>query len=104
MGKSLSSGVGWSEVTNLMAALQGIHECTVELTITTGGQGHNGLLAFMAYAWVPTVEAHQTREIGRVSGTWPDKRHPSVESAVFNAMYDLDRDIGRQYAQKPLPE
>jgi len=100
VGKYSSHGVGWSEVTQLMAGLQGIHECTVELTVTTGGQGHNGLLAFTVLAWVPTVEAHHTREVGKLMRSWPDKTHPTLESAVFNALYDLDREIGKHYEQQ----
>jgi hypothetical protein len=87
-----------------MAGLEGIHECTVELTVTTGGKGHNGLLNFTASAWIPTVEAHQTKELGKVTGRWPNKVHPTLDNAVFNALYDLDRVIGRNYSQAQLPE
>lgn len=102
MGKYGSGAVDWIDVTTLMTGLQGIHECNVELTITTGTQGHNGMLSFTVLAWTPTVEAHQIRTIAEVKKSWPDKVHPTFDSAVFAALYELDRAIGKAYEQKKI--
>ena len=102
MGKYTSAGIDWIDVTTLMCGLQGIHEVNVELTITTVTQGHSGLLRISALAWTPTVEAHGTKEIAQVAGSWPDSVHPSFDSAVFALLYELDRAIGKSYEQTKI--
>lgn len=104
MSKFMNSGITWTDVAALLTGLQGIHECRVEVVITVLTQGHNGMLDFTVSAWVPTVEAQHTRMIAEVKGTWPNKTHPTFDSCLFNAAYDLDRAIGRAYAQEPLQE
>jgi hypothetical protein len=98
-----SSGIEWGDVKNLWMALEGIHELTVELTVSTRSGCAGGKLATTLIAWVPSVEAHHTTEVAKIDGGWPDGVRPSFASYVFNALYDLDRAIGRAYAQKELP-
>jgi len=95
MGKLLSSGISWSDVTYLWQGLEGIHECKVELTVLIGIAPGSHSLDFTVSAWEPTVEAHQTKVIAEVKGTWPDRMHPTFDSCIFNAIYELDRRIGR---------
>jgi hypothetical protein len=102
MGKLLNSGISWSDVTYLWEGLQTIHECTVELTVLTGGLPGGHSLSFTILAWVPTVEAHQTKTIAKTSGIWPDRTHPTFDSCIFNALYTLDREVGRNYEQKEI--
>lgn len=101
MGKS-QIGIDWIDVTTLMTGIQGIHELTVELTVTTGIQGHNGLLNFTVLAWVPTVEPQQTKTVAEVKGQWPDRKHPSFDSCVFAALYELDHAISKAYEQQKI--
>lgn len=103
MGKLLNSGITWSDVTYLLEGLQNIHELTVELTVLIRTPAGAHLLDYTLLAWVPTVEAHQTKVIAEIKGTWPDKTHPTFDSCIFNAGYDLDRAIGRHYAQVEIP-
>lgn len=103
MGKSLS-GIDWIDVATLMNGLESIHEVSIEWTVSTPTRGAGGLLAFTVYAWTPTVEAQQTREIARISGIWPDKERPTFDGYVFNKLYELDKLIGQAYAQKELTE
>ncbi len=63
-----SSGIDWMDVKNLWSALEGIHELTVELTVTTRSQQPGGALAISMIAWVPTVEAHRTKEVAKIDG------------------------------------
>lgn len=102
MGKLLNSGINWSDVTYLWQGLEVIHECKVELTVLTGTVPGSHSLDFTASAWVPTVEAHQTSVLAEVKGSWPDRTHPTFDSCIFNALYELDRRIGRVDFQKPL--
>jgi len=102
MGKSLNSGITWSDVTYLLLGLEGIHECRVELTVLTGGGPGLNSLDYTISAWVPTVEAHQTKTIAVVRGSWPDRTHPTFDNCIFNAAYQLDREIGRNYEQKEI--
>jgi hypothetical protein len=104
MSKLTIGGIDWTDVGTLMSGLQGIHECTVELTVRTVGQRHSGSLATTALAWIPTFDAAQTLTIGELTREWPNKTHPTFDNFVFNLLYDLDREIGRQYAQAKLPE
>jgi hypothetical protein len=96
MGKP-TNGIEWVDVVTLMHGLEGIHEVRVELTVSTVGGQVSGTLAFTVLAWVPTVEAHHTQQVGVVTRQWPDRVHPSFVGAVFNALYDLDREIGKAY-------
>jgi len=93
------NGIDWTDVILLMVGLEGIHECRVELTVTAGGQAHNGMLSTTALAWIPTVEPQHTKEIAKVVKEWPDRTHPTYDSFVFNLLYDLDRAIGQVYRQ-----
>jgi hypothetical protein len=95
MGKYLNSGITWSDVTYLLVGLQTIHECTVELTVLTGGPVGSHSLVFTVSAWRPTVEAHQTQVVAEFKGDWPDRDHPTFDSCIFNALYQLDRLIGK---------
>lgn len=103
MGKFLNSGITWSDVTYLWEGLAGIHECNVELTVVLGSRAGGHSLSFTVLAWIPTVEAHQTKVIAKVTGVWPDRSHPTFDSCIFNAMYSLDREIGRNYEQLEIP-
>lgn len=96
------SVIDWIDVTTLMTGINGIHEVTVELTVTAGSQGHNGLLNYTVLAWVPTVEPQQTRVVAEVKGSWPNRNYPSFDSEVFNALYKLDYEISKAYDQRPL--
>jgi len=98
-----SSGIEWMDVKNLWSALEGIHELLVELTVTTRSRQPGGVLAITLIAWVPSVEAHHTTEVAKIDGFWPDGVRPTFASYVFNALYDLDRAIGKAYSQKELP-
>lgn len=100
MGKFLNSGITWSDVIYLIEGLQTIHECTVELTVLTRSCLGEHSLDFTVSAWIPTVEAHQTKVIAESKGSWPDKSHPTFDSCIFNACYELDRLIGRHYTQQ----
>jgi len=102
MGKSWNSGITWSDVTYLMLGLEGIHECRVELTVLTSGVPGTHSLDYTISAWIPTVEPQQIKTIARVKGTWPDRDHPTMDSCIFNAAYQLDREIGRNYEQKEI--
>jgi len=102
VGKLLNSGITWSDVTYLIEGLQAIHECTVELTVLTGGAPGSHSLSYTASAWVPTVEAHHTKTIAVVRGSWPDREHQTFDGCIFNAFYQLDREIGRNYEQKEI--
>jgi len=104
MSKYWNSGITWTDVALLMIALEGIHECNVELTVTTGMDAHNGAVRISLKAWMPTVEAQQTKVIASLVETWPDRDHPTFDSFVFNALYALDRRIGRNYEQKEMTE
>jgi len=102
MSKHTISGIDWTDVATLMNGIQGIHECTVELTVLTVGQRHSGTLVTTAFAWVPTVEPAQTRTLAAITREWPNKKHPTYDSFIFNILYDLDREIGREYTQAQL--
>jgi hypothetical protein len=104
MSKLWTAGITWTDVGLLLNSLEGIHECNVELIVTTGGQGHNGSVRIGLKAWVPTVEAQQTKVIATLVATWPDRDHPTFDSFVFNSLYALDRRIGLNYAQEEIPE
>jgi hypothetical protein len=104
MGKLLNSGITWSDVTYLIEGLQNIHECTVELTVLTRSQTGAHTLDFTILAWIPSVEAQETKTIAEVKGSWPDKSHPTFDSCIFNACYDLDRAIGRAWMQEEIPK
>lgn len=88
----------------LWRALEGIHELVVELIVTTRSRQVGGVLDILLVAYVPTVEKEQKKEVARIGGSWPDGVRPTFASFVFNALYELDRVIGRAYDQKPLPE
>jgi hypothetical protein len=103
MSKFLNSGITMSDVMYLLSGLESIHECRVELTVRTAGLAGNSMLDTTALAWVPTVEAQQTKTVATVTKSWPDKQHPTYDSFVFNLLYDLDREIGRAYMQEEIP-
>lgn len=99
-----SNGPDWTDVTALQEAIMGIHECNVEWTVRTVTHGAGALLSFTVLAWVDTVEAHQTKEIASVAGAWPNPRQKEFSHAVFEALYRLDNEIGKEYGQMRLTE
>jgi len=101
LAKSLMSIEG-GDIANLMKGLEGIHEVKVELTVSVAGSGLDGSLDIIALAWVPTPEAHGTKDIASVAGTWPEREQRTLTAYIFALLYELDRAIGRAYAQKDI--
>ena len=101
MGKSMMA-IDGMDLSHLMAGLEGIHELRVELTVSVAMPAGNGALDITVSAWKPTVAAHQTEEVAKVAGTWPDQEGRTLTAYAFALCYELDRAIGKAYAQQEL--
>jgi len=102
MGKSTNQP-DWTDIATMMGALEAVHECRVSLTVTTGGQGHNGQCAIGVCAAFDVIPGSERASAVQTTITWPNGHGRTFEGEVFNALYVIDFMIGEVYQQRFLP-
>lgn len=102
MGKS-TTGPDWTDVATMMSALESLHDCRVGLTVTTGGQGHNGKLITSLLATFNVLPGTQLAETVMVETTFPCVHCREMAQHVYAGLYKLDFAIGEAYQQRFLP-
>jgi len=102
LGKS-TNGPDWTDIATMMSALETLHECNVSLTVTTGGQGHNGKLSILLVATFNVLYGSSMAREVRVESSWPCKACTDMAAHVFGGLYKLDFEVGEAYQQRFLP-
>lgn len=102
MGKS-SNGPDMTDIATMMGALESLHECRVSLTVTTRGQGHNGIFHLLLSATFDVLLGSVRPSIVTVESQWPNAMGTDFEGTFFRGLYDLDFAVGEAYQQRFLP-
>lgn len=101
MGKSMN-GPDWTDVALTMSALQQVHECRVELTVTTAGVGGSGGYVLRAIARFDTLPGSDApKEVYGVA-TWPNAHLAEMPATAYRLLLELDHNIGRAYRQRNM--
>jgi hypothetical protein len=103
MGK-YSGGIGTTEAIMMMGAIEALHSCRVELTVTTGGQAHNGAATLCLQATFPVLPGSDLPKTVKVTHTWPTQAAKTFEGLFYNLCWQLDYAIQQEYEQMPLRE
>lgn len=98
MGKS-TNGPDWTGVIAMTGAIEALHGCRVEWTVTTAGQAHNGSCAIAMVASFPTLPGSELPKQVKVSGGWPNVSAKTFEGYVYNLLWQLDYGIQQAYEQ-----
>jgi hypothetical protein len=98
-----TNGPDWTDVAMLMSALQGVHNCRVELAITAPTDGHNGGLKFVATAVFDVLPNSDLPKRVKAEGTWPTGRARTLSGLAYGIVLDLDYNIGKAYEQMGIP-
>jgi len=99
-----TNGPDWTDVATMMSALESLHECSVSLTVITGGQGHNGRLTITMLATFAVLPGTELARTIVVSSTWPCVSCRELAAHVYGGLYKLDFAIGEAYQQRFLPD
>lgn len=102
MAKSMSH-LDWTDVAMMTGALEALHTCRVEWTVTARGQGHNGGLHVTMDGVFSVLPGSDLPKRVGVTGDWPSGYARSFEGLVYNLLWQLDYAIGRAYEQMELP-
>jgi len=103
MGK-YSSGIGLTEAIAMMGAIEAMHQCRVELTITTRGQAHNGCAHIVLAAAFDTLPDSDLPKVVGVEHDWPSRAVSTFEGLFYNLCWQLDYAIQQAYEQMTLTE
>ena len=103
MGK-YSTGIGLTEAIAMMGAIEAMHECRVELTVTTRGQAHNGCAHIALVATFSVLSGSDLPKRVQVDHDWPSRAATTFEGLFYNLCWQLDYAIQQAYDQLPLVE
>lgn len=101
MGKS-TNGPDWTDVAMLMSAIGSLHTCQVVLCVTADIQGHNGQLRISAEARFELLPGSSLPRVVTIVESFPGLRHKTMGDAAYNAVWQLDYQISREYEQMEL--
>ena len=101
MGK-YSGGIGLTEAIAMMGAIEAMHSCRVELTITTNGQAHNGGARIDLEATFDRLPGSDLPKVVAVTHRWPTRTATTFEGLFYNLCWQLDYAIQKAYEQLPL--
>jgi len=87
------------DVMAMVGAIEGIHNCTVTVEITTGGQGHNGLCNIRLTARFAVLPGSDLPKEVCCTGKWPSAQAKSFYGLVYNLAWQLDYAIQKAYEQ-----
>jgi len=97
-----TSGIGVTEAIAMMGAIEAMHSCHVELTITTAGSAHNGGARIVLEATFDVLPGSDLPKVVEVSHIWPTRAVTTFEGLFYNLCWQLDYAIQRAYEQMPL--
>jgi hypothetical protein len=101
MGK-YSGGIGVTESIMMMGAIEAMHGCHVELTVTTGGQAHNGACTICLRAVFDLLPGSTLPKEVKVEHKWPTRAARTFEGLFYNLCWQLDYAIQKAYEQSTL--
>jgi len=101
MGK-YSSGIGMTDAVAMMSAIETAHACRAVLTVTTRGQGHNGIARIELQANFEVLPDSKLPRIVRVEHSWPTRAASTFEGLLYNLCWQLDYAIQQAYSQQIL--
>jgi hypothetical protein len=92
-----TNGPDWTDVAMLINAIQGVHTCKVELTITAAIGGHNGCFHLEMVAYFEVLPNSDLPKRVRVMADWPTGRARTLSGLSYSLVLDLDYAIGKAY-------
>jgi len=102
--KDLPSGLGWTDVMDLIRAVESIHNVDVSLTISLDGAYTPGRLQVVAVASQRVIDTTGRKRSVSRKRFWPSYDAKAVEGLAFRLLHELDADCGAMWVQATLPE
>jgi hypothetical protein len=99
-----TNGPDLTDVLMMVTALENIHDCRVELTATTAGQGHNGCGVLSATAYFNVLPGSTMHPEIRVDSTYPSVQGKSTWGMFYDLVWRLDFAVSEAYQQRTLTE
>lgn len=87
---------------SMVAALEELHTCRVNVVFTTRGGGHNGGMHIAVDAVFNVLPGSDLPKTVSVNAEWPSKKARSEMGLVYNLLWQLDYAIGQAYEQMTL--
>jgi len=88
----------------IMAAVAGVHSADVELAVTVGSQGHNGVCELKMRANFNVLPGSDLPRVVEVKMSFPNNQAATIAGTIYNLAWQLDHAIGKAYEQMSLKE
>jgi hypothetical protein len=97
-----SNGPDWIDVEMLMRALSALHSANVAVIISALGTGSSGGVDVAASALFDVLPGSSLPVSVVVNRAWPCNTHKTLAAHAFNALHELDYEIGKVYNNEKL--
>ena len=99
-----NSGPGWQDVTDLLTALDSLHDCTTTVQLNAGAWYGQPRLCAAIVSMRPSLTAPENLLSCTTVVYYPTKAHKTVSGWLFGSLHEHDRRIGANwYAQQEIP-
>src|SRR6266699_673039 len=98
VGKS-SNGPDWIGIGAMTRAIETLHTCHVEWTVTTVSRQPNGNMRIRMIATFELLPGSSLPRTVEVTGLWPSDTARTFEGYVYNLLWQLDYGIQKAYEQ-----
>jgi len=100
-----NSGPGWQDVTDLMTALDSLHDCTTSVTLTSESWYGQPRLCASIVSMRPSLGQPDNLLSCTTVTHYPNNSHKTVPGWLFGELHTQDRRIGKNwYTQSEIPQ
>jgi hypothetical protein len=99
-----TNGPDWIDVEMLMRALSALHSAHVAVIVSPLGTGSTGGVDVAASALFDVLPGSSLPKAVAVNRAWPCNTHKTLAAHAFNALHELDFEIGKVYNNEKLWE
>jgi len=96
------NGPDWTDLEQMMRALEALHSGHVGLTVLPVGIGSSGGLSISASIMFDVLPGSSIPPCVNVIKNWPCKQHATLPGHCFALLHELDFQISKVYEQSTL--
>lgn len=102
--RASSPGPDWMDITNMLGALEHLHDVQCSITMKPGSSLGSYVLWTIAALDQPTQASVLGQRVWVTSGEWPCPDHKDLTSCLFAGLFVLDQTlIEQKWKNLPIP-
>jgi len=102
--RALPSGLDWTDVMDLVRAIEQLHNVDVSFQMSLDGAFTPGRLQLVAVASQRVIDTTGRKRSVSRKRFWPSYDAKALEGLAFRLLHELDADCGAMWVQKTLEE